>query len=109
MNTKRILSAAVLTTLLGAGPALLAQETKAPADSKAKSHTETTTKATSPDGSSKIKTETVVGTVKAYEAGKKRRPMWWLRRNGGCWTWCRPAASFPWPTPPSSCKCRATS
>ena len=71
MSTKRILSAAVLTTLLGAGPALLAQETKAPADSKAKSHTETTTKASSPDGSSKIKTETVVGTVKAYEAGKK--------------------------------------
>lgn len=67
---KRMLCAAVLTTLVGAGPAVLAQETKAPAAAP-KSHTETTTKASSPDGSAKVKTETVVGTVKAYTAGKK--------------------------------------
>lgn len=67
---KRILCAAALATLMGASPALFAQD-KAPADTKTKSHTETTTKSSSPDGSTKVKTETVVGTVKAYEMGKK--------------------------------------
>ena len=56
---KRILCAAVLTTLVGASPALLAQQAKA--------HVESTTKS----GDSKVKNETVTGTVKAYEAGKK--------------------------------------
>jgi hypothetical protein len=56
---KRIFCAAVLTTLVGASPALVAQEAKA--------HVESTTKS----GDTKVKTETVTGTVKLYEAGKK--------------------------------------
>ena len=68
---KRILCVAALTTLMGASPTLLAQEAKTPADTAPKSHMETTTKSSSPDGSDKARTETVVGTVKAYEAGKK--------------------------------------
>jgi hypothetical protein len=56
---KRILCVAVLTALVGATPALLAQEAKA--------HVESTTKS----GDTKVKTETVTGTVKAYDPGKK--------------------------------------
>ena len=36
-----------------------------------KAHTETTVKQTGPGPDSKMKGETVVGTVKEYEAGKK--------------------------------------
>jgi hypothetical protein len=36
-----------------------------------KSHTESTMKSTSSEGTTKVKTETVVGTVKEFEAGKK--------------------------------------
>jgi hypothetical protein len=43
----------------------------ATAQTQEKSHTETTTKQTGPGANVKTKTETVVGTVKEYEPGKK--------------------------------------
>ena len=56
---KRILCTAVAVALAWAAPALWAQDTK--------THSETSAKS----GGSKVKTETVTGTVKEYEAGKK--------------------------------------
>jgi hypothetical protein len=41
------------------------------AASAPKTHTESTSKTKGPEGSSKVKTEVVVGTVKTYEEGKK--------------------------------------
>jgi hypothetical protein len=54
--------AVVLCVAVGGGAYALGQE---------KQHTETTVKKTGPGPDSKTKTETVVGTVKDYEAGKK--------------------------------------
>ncbi len=56
---KRILCAAVAVALAWAAPTLLAQETKTHSESVSKS------------GDTKVKTETVTGTVKEYDAGKK--------------------------------------
>ena len=58
---KRILGAAIVLAFGVAGQAVLAQAT----------HTETTTKHTGPGPDTKMKTETVSGTVKSYDAGKK--------------------------------------
>jgi hypothetical protein len=60
---KRIPGLAIaLCVAVGGGAIALGQE---------KQHTETTVKKTGPGPDSKMKTETVVGTVKEYEAGKK--------------------------------------
>ena len=58
---KRLIGTAIAVAFLAAG-AVLAQTT---------THTETTTKRTGAGPNTKVKTETVVGTVKEYEAGKK--------------------------------------
>ena len=58
---KRILGAAVVLAIGFAGQTALAQAT----------HTETTTKHTGAGPNTKMKTETVTGTVKSYEAGRK--------------------------------------
>jgi hypothetical protein len=63
---KRIAGAAIAVCFLVGGTAG-AQSTQP----QEKSHTETTTKHTGPGPDAKMKTETVVGTVKEYEAGKK--------------------------------------
>lgn len=58
---KRLIGTAIAVAFLAAG-AVLAQTT---------THTESTTKRTGAGPNTKVKTETVVGTVKEYEAGKK--------------------------------------
>jgi hypothetical protein len=63
---KRIAGAAIAVCFLVGGTAG-AQSTQP----QEKAHTETTTKHTGPGPDSKMKTETVVGTVKEYEVGKK--------------------------------------
>lgn len=63
---KRIAGAAIAVCFLVGGTAG-AQSTQP----QEKSHTESTTKHTGPGPDTKMKTETVVGTVKEYEAGKK--------------------------------------
>jgi hypothetical protein len=63
---KRIAGAAIAVCFLVGGTAG-AQSTQP----QEKSHTETTTKHTGPGPDTKAKSETVVGTVKEYEAGKK--------------------------------------
>jgi hypothetical protein len=65
---KRIAGAAIaIGFLVAAGGNAIAQSTQP----QEKSHTESTTKHTGPGPDTKTKTETVVGTVKEYEAGKK--------------------------------------
>ena len=63
---KRIAGAAIAVCIL-AGANAGAQSTQP----QEKSHTESTIKQTGPGPDSKMKMETVVGTVKEYEAGKK--------------------------------------
>lgn len=63
---KRIAGTAIAVCFLVGGTAG-AQSTQP----QEKSHTESTTKHTGPGPDSKVKSETLVGTVKEYEAGKK--------------------------------------
>ena len=66
------ISATALAIALGAGTAALGQTTPAPsAPAGGTMHTESTTKHTGAGKNTKVKTETVIGTVKTYEAGKK--------------------------------------
>ena len=62
----RILVTSLAISLVGGYAA--AQDATAP---QAKTHTESTTKQTGPGVDSKVQTESVTGTVKEYEAGKK--------------------------------------
>lgn len=66
---KRIAGAAIAVCFL-IGASAVAQDNSA-AQSQEKMHQETKTKQTGPGPNVKSKTETVVGTVKEYEAGKK--------------------------------------
>ncbi|MEP6994453.1 MAG: hypothetical protein ABI968_08035 [Acidobacteriota bacterium] len=66
---KRIAGAAIAVCFLVGANA--GAQNNAAAQSPEKSHTETTIKHTGPGPNSKMKMETVVGTVKEYEAGKK--------------------------------------
>lgn len=61
---KRLTIAALTACCMAAGTAAAQQVPD-------KAHTETTLKQTGPDGKVRTKSETVVGTVKDYEAGKK--------------------------------------
>jgi hypothetical protein len=63
MKTLSGVAAVALCAALGAGSTALAQD--------AKVHSETTTKQTGPGPDVKAKAETVTGTVKEYEAGKR--------------------------------------
>lgn len=63
---KRIIG--VVTVCLGVGAFALAQNA---ASSQAKTHTETTIKQSGPGPDVKVRTETVSGTVRQYEPGKK--------------------------------------
>jgi hypothetical protein len=62
---KRLMSAVAAFCFL----AVTATGVKAQTDTR--THSEQTTKESGPDGKTKIQTETVVGMVKDYEAGKK--------------------------------------
>jgi hypothetical protein len=61
----RILSVAVAACFVGSVAASVAAQTDT------RTHDEITTKQTGPAGTSKVRTETVTGIVKEYEAGKK--------------------------------------
>jgi hypothetical protein len=58
-----------VTVISWAPPEAAAAVSEAKPESKA--HMESTTKQTSPEGTTKIKSESVIGTVKEFEAGKK--------------------------------------
>jgi hypothetical protein len=62
LQMKKRLIGVVAACVIAASPAMLAQTTV---------HTESKTKQTGPGPNTKVKTESVVGTVKEYEAGKK--------------------------------------
>jgi hypothetical protein len=64
---KRILGIAAATAFTFVSAAALAQTTP----STGTMHEETTTKHKGPGKDTKMKTETVIGTVKTYDAGKK--------------------------------------
>src|SRR5215813_11632394 len=62
---RRILSVVAAACFVGSAAASVGAQTDT------RTHEETTTKQSGPSGKSKVKTESVTGVVKDYEAGKK--------------------------------------
>jgi hypothetical protein len=68
---KRIRETAVILAMSAAATFAVGQTASTTPAPGSTMHTESTTKHTGPGKNTKVKSETVVGTVKTYEAGKK--------------------------------------